>query len=168
MRRCSRATWRIPGREFAGPGALLLAGSALHADLMPESAGGSVYGWLLAMLGHQCGWPVPEGGAGQLTAALVRRLEKRGGVVRCGDGVRQVVVRGGRAVAVRTCSGAKIPARRAVLAAMAASRLYGGLVSWDLLPPALRDDLCRFQWDYSTFKVDWALRMSCVPATHSA
>lgn len=149
---------RLVEEEFTGPGSLLLAGSALHADLMPESAGSAMYGWLLAMLGHQHGWPVPEGGAGQLTAALVRRLAERGGTVRCGDGVRQVIVRNGRAVAVRTASGQEIAARRAVLAAMAATRLYGGLVSWDHLPPRLRDDMRRFQWDYSTFKVDWALR----------
>jgi phytoene dehydrogenase-like protein len=149
---------RLIEEEFTGPGSLLLAGCALHADLMPESAGSSLYGWLLAMLGHQCGWPVPEGGAGQLTAALVRRLAERGGMVRCGDGVQQVVVRRGRAVAVRTSSGVEIAARRAILAAMSAPRLYGGLVSWDHLPPRLRDDMRRFQWDYSTFKVDWALR----------
>jgi phytoene dehydrogenase-like protein len=149
---------RLIEEEFSGPGSLLLAGCAMHADLMPESAGGSVYGWLLAMLAHQYGWPVPVGGAGQLTRALVRRLEERGGRVRCGDGVRQVVIRGGRAVAVRTAAGQEIEARRAVLAAVSAPLLYGGLVGWEHLPPRLRDDLRRFQWDYSTFKVDWALR----------
>jgi phytoene dehydrogenase-like protein len=149
---------RLIEEEFTGPGSLLLAGSALHADLMPESVGSSLYGWLLAMLGHQYGWPVPEGGAGQLTAALSRRLADRGGIVRCGDAVREVIVRSGRAVAVRTDSGEEITARRAVLAAIAAPSLYGGLVSWDHLPPRLRDDMRRFQWDYSTFKVDWALR----------
>jgi phytoene dehydrogenase-like protein len=80
---------RLIEEEFTGPGSLLPAGSALHADLMPESAGSSLYGWLLTMLGHQCGWPVPEGGAGELTAALVRRLAERGGILRCGDGVRR-------------------------------------------------------------------------------
>lgn len=110
------------------------------------------------MLGHQYGWPVPAGGAGSLTTALVRRLAERGGIVRCGDGVRQVIVRRGRAVAVRTSSGVEIAAPRAVLAAMSASRLYGELVNWDHLPPRLRGDMRRFQWDYSTFKVDWALR----------
>jgi phytoene dehydrogenase-like protein len=144
--------------EFSGPGSLLLAGCALHADLTPETAASSLYGWLLAMLGHQYGWPVPEGGSGQLTAALIRRLKDRGGAVRCADAVRQVIVRRGRAVAVRTASGVEIPARRAVLAAMAATQLYGGLVDWAHLPTRLRDDLRRFQWDYSTFKVDWALR----------
>lgn len=149
---------KLIDEEFSGPGSLLLAGCSLHADLTPETAASSLYGWLLAMLGHQYGWPVPEGGSGQLTAALVRRLKERGGVLRCADAVRQVIVRRGRAVAVRTESGDEIPARRAVLAATAATQLYGGLVGWQHLPARLRDDLRRFQWDYSTFKVDWALR----------
>lgn len=149
---------KLTDEEFSGPGSLLLAGCALHADLTPETAASSLYGWLLAMLGHQYGWPVPEGGSGQLTAAMVRRLKEHGGSVRCGDAVRQVIVRRGRAVAVRTGSGEEIPARRAVIAATAATQLYGGLVGWQYLPPRLRDDLRRFQWDYSTFKVDWALR----------
>jgi phytoene dehydrogenase-like protein len=144
--------------EFSGPGSLLLAGCALHADLMPESAASSFYGWLLAMLGHQYGWPVPEGGSGQLSAAMARRLRDRGGSLRCADGVREVVVRRGRAVAVRTASGEEIPARRAVLAATSATQLYGGLVAWEHLPARLRDDVCRVQWDYSTFKLDLALR----------
>jgi phytoene dehydrogenase-like protein len=149
---------RLAEEEFCGPGgSLLLAGCALHADLMPESAGSTVYGWLLAMLGQQVGFPVPEGGAGQLTAALVRRLEARGGSVLCGRRVDEVVVRGGRAVAVRTASGEEIPARRAVLADVAATSLYGRLVAWDLLPARLRDDLHRFHWDFATVKVDWAL-----------
>jgi phytoene dehydrogenase-like protein len=137
--------------EFSGPGSLLLAGCALHADLMPESAASSFYGWLLAMLGHQYGWPVPEGGSGQLSAAMARRLRDRGGSLRCADGVREVVVRRGRAVAVRTASGEEIPARRAVLAATSATQLYGGLVAWEHLPARLRDNVCRVQWDYSTF-----------------
>ncbi len=149
---------RLIEEEFTGPGSLLLASSALHADLMPESATSSIFGWLLTMLGHQYGWPVAQGGAGQLTAALLRRLTARGGQVRCGDAVRQVVVRRGRAVAVRTASGEQIGARRAVLAAVAAPLLYGNLVSWDHLPSRLRDDMHRFAWDHATFKVDWALR----------
>ena len=148
---------RLIEEEFTGPGSLLLASSALHADLMPESATSSIFGWLLTMLGHQYGWPVAQGGAGQLTAALLRRLTERGGQVRCGDAVRQVVVRRGRAVAVRTASGEQITARRAVLAAVAAPLLYGNLVSWDHLPSRLRDDMRRFAWDHATFKVDWAL-----------
>jgi phytoene dehydrogenase-like protein len=150
---------RLIQEEFAGPAGpgLLLAGCALHADLPLESAGSSLFGWLLAMLGEQHGWPVPVGGAASLTQALIRRLESLGGSVQCGARVREVVVRGGKALGVRTEDGQAYRATRAVLADVAATSLYGGLVSWDELPARARDDLRRFQWDFSTFKVDWVL-----------
>ncbi|MFI8278030.1 phytoene desaturase family protein [Streptomyces sp. NPDC085929] len=97
--------------------------------------------------------PRPLGGAGQLTAALVRRLEGRGGAVRCGTPVIEVVVRAGRAVGVRTASGEGVPARRAVLADVSAPALYGSLVGEEHLPQSVLHDLRRFQ----SFKVDWAL-----------
>ena len=145
-------------QEFAGPGGrLLLAGSALHTDMFPESTAGSVFGWLLAMIGQRYGWPVPEGGAGELTAALVRRLESRGGRVHCRTPVASVVVRDGRALGVRTADGEPVRATRAVLADVSAPALYGGLVGWSDLPGSLRADMRRFDWDHATFKVDWAL-----------
>ncbi|MFE1250634.1 phytoene desaturase family protein [Streptomyces sp. NPDC058766] len=149
---------RMGEEEFRGEGGrLLLAGNALHADLAPESAGSGGFGWLMAMLGQTYGFPVPAGGSGALTSALVRRLETRGGRVRCGQRVDQVVVRGGRAVGVRTAGGDAVRARRAVLADVSVPALYGGLVDPEHLPAQLLDDLRRFQWDFATFKVDWAL-----------
>ncbi|MCK8677724.1 phytoene desaturase family protein [Streptomyces lichenis] len=149
---------RLGEEEFRGEGGrLLLAGNALHADLAPEAAGSGGFGWLMSMLGQFHGFPVPVGGAGELTAALVRRLVRRGGVLRCGEPVTEVVVRSGRAVAVRTARGETVPARRAVLADVTAPALYGGLVDPRHLPARLLDDLRRFAWDWGTFKVDWAL-----------
>ena len=163
---------RLAQEEFTQPGAgLLLAGCALHADLLPESAGSSAFGWLMAMLGQQVGWPVPVGGAGELTAALVRRLESLGGSVRCGTRVEAVVVRGGKALGVRTADGQSYRANRAILADVPATSLYGGLVAWEELPPQVRADMHRFQWDFSTFKVDWALNRAIPwssPAASSA
>ncbi|MEU9626611.1 NAD(P)/FAD-dependent oxidoreductase [Streptomyces luteogriseus] len=149
---------RLGEEEFRGQGGrLLLAGNALHADLAPESAGSGGFGWLMAMLGQTYGFPVPAGGSGALTSALVRRLETRGGRVRCGQRVEHVVVRGGRAVGVRTAGGDAVRARRAVLADVSVPALYGELVDPGHLPAQLLDDLRRFQWDFATFKVDWAL-----------
>ncbi|HEX5566521.1 MAG TPA: NAD(P)/FAD-dependent oxidoreductase [Streptomyces sp.] len=149
---------RLGEEEFGGQGGpVLLAGCALHADIFPESTAGTLYGWLLAMMGQQVGWPVPSGGAGALTTALVRRLESRGGTVRCDARVAKVVVAGGRALGVVTGDGQAVRARRAVLADVPAPALYGGLVDWEHLPARLRDDIRRFQWDASTFKVDWAM-----------
>lgn len=149
---------RLGEEEFGGEGGrLLLAGNALHADLGPEAAGSGGYGWLMSMLGQTYGFPAPVGGAGALTASLVRRLERRGGAVRCGEKVTEVAVRGGRAVGVRTEKGESVPASRAVLADVSAPALYGELVDAAQLPGRLLDDLRRFQWDFATFKVDWAL-----------
>ncbi|MFJ1758373.1 phytoene desaturase family protein [Kitasatospora sp. NPDC088134] len=157
-------TMLLPARRlgeecFAGEGGrLLLAGNALHADLSPESAIGGGFGWLMSMLAQSRGFPVPVGGAGALTAALVRRLESRGGRVRCGERVTEVVVRQGRALGVRTAGGTAVRARRAVLADVSAPTLFTRLVAAEHLPARLLRDLDRgFQWDFSTFKVDWAL-----------
>jgi phytoene dehydrogenase-like protein len=147
---------RLVAEEFAGDAGMLLAGNALHADLSPESAISGSYGWLLSMLGQQVGFPVPQGGAGSLTAALLHRLGDRGKVL-CDQRVSRVLIRGGRAVGVRTASGDEYGAAKAVLADVPATSLYGGLVSWDELPARLKDDMVRFQWDYATFKIDWAL-----------
>ncbi|MCX4853630.1 phytoene desaturase family protein [Streptomyces canus] len=149
---------RMGEEEFCGQGGrLLLAGNALHADLAPESAGSGGFGWLMAMLGQTYGFPVPVGGSGALAQALARRLEDRGGRIRCGQRVERIVVRGGRAVGVRTAAGDAVAARRAVLADVSVPALYGDLLDPEHLPAQLQEDLRRFQWDFATFKVDWAL-----------
>ena len=148
---------RMGDEEFHGEGGkLLLAGNALHADLAPEAAGSGGFGWLMSMLGQTYGFPVPVGGAGALTAALVRRLQAHGGTLRCGQPVRRVIVRDGRAAGVLTADGETVTARRAVLADVPAPALYGELVEAEHLPSQLATDLEHFQWDFATFKVDWA------------
>ncbi|HLI23812.1 MAG TPA: NAD(P)/FAD-dependent oxidoreductase, partial [Acidimicrobiales bacterium] len=145
---------RLAEEELTGEAAaMLLAGCALHTDLAPEQAASATFGWLLAMLGQDVGFPVPRGGAGELTAALVRRLESKGGRLLCDQAVTAVEVRGGRARGVVTAGGQRYAARRAVMADVDAPRLYADLVGWDHLPARLRDDMGRFQWDYSTVKV---------------
>jgi phytoene dehydrogenase-like protein len=142
---------------FRGDAArLLVAGNATHADIGMESPGSAAMGLLLVMLGQTVGFPVPRGGAGNLSAALVRRLESKGGEVCLGERVRSVSVEDGRAVGVRTDS-REVRARRAVVADVSAPALYGGLVAWEHLPARLRRRMTGFAWDPSTVKVDWAL-----------
>ncbi len=149
---------RAGEEEFAGAGGpLLLAGNALHADFLPESTGSALFGWLLASLAQQVGFPVPEGGAGQLSGAMARRLEARGGRIERGARVERVVVRRGHAVAVRTSDGRELPAGRAVLADVAAPALFLELVGEEHLPAGLLAGLRRFEWDSGTVKVDWTL-----------
>jgi len=149
---------RLGDESFRGEGAkLLLAGNSMHADVGIDNAGSGVFGWLLAMLGQDVGFPVPEGGAGEITRALVRRLEAKGGRVVCGRRVTEILIARGRAVGVRDSEGELVRATRAVLANVPAPALYLDLVGADRLPPRLVEDLEAFQWDSSTVKVDWAL-----------
>jgi phytoene dehydrogenase-like protein len=149
---------RLGEEEFDSEAARrLLGGNALHADLFPESPLSGLFGWLLASLGQDVGWPVPEGGAGRLSQAMVRRLEHAGAKVHCNSPVASVVVRGGRAVAVRLEDGTEVDARRAVVADVDAPQLYTRLVDPEHLPRRVLDDMRRFQWDNPTVKVDWAL-----------
>lgn len=149
---------RLGEERFVGEGArVLLAGNALHTDLGPDQAGSAVFGWLMAMLGQDVGFPVPEGGAGSLTDALVARLVARGGRVECGQCVTSVLMAGGRAMGVRTADGELVQAHRAVLADVPAPTLYLSLVGADHLPARFVADLAAFEWDDATIKVDWAL-----------
>lgn len=148
---------RMGEERFAGEGArMLLAGNAMHSDLGPQAAGSGMFGWLLAMLGQQVGYPVPVGGAARLTAALVDRLASHGGSVVCDAPVTRIELRHGRAAGVRLADGHVEPADT-VLADVAAPALYHGLVGAEHLPMRLRADLGRFQWDHGTIKLDWAL-----------
>jgi phytoene dehydrogenase-like protein len=149
---------RMGEEEFRGEGGRrLLAGHAAHADLAPEFTPSGAFGWVLACLGQAHGFPTPLGGAGELTAALVRRLRARGGGLRCGAPVEHIEVRGGAATAVRVAGGGRVEARRAVLADVHGPALYRDLLGAEHVPPRVLAEVDRFQLDWATVKVDWAL-----------
>jgi phytoene dehydrogenase-like protein len=134
----------------------LFAACALHADLSPDDVLGGFFGWILACLAQDVGWPVPQGGSGFLTQALVSRFRARGGHIECNAPVDAVIVRNQRAVAVRA-RGEEIAATRAILADVDAPRLYLQLIGAEHLPSRLVDDLGGFTWDHGVCKVDWNL-----------
>lgn len=148
---------RFAQERFGGEGAaLLLAGNSLHSDLTPDAGGSGIFGYLLAMLGQDVGFPVPQGGAGQLAAALRRRAEAHGAQFLCGEAVTRIEVVGGRATAVHTAD-RSLQVRRAVLADVSAPALYRELLDPGVVPAPLLRSLQHFQWDSSTLKVNWAL-----------
>ena len=76
-------------QRFGGTGLQsLLAGNAGHADIPLDAPGSGLMGLLMSMLGQTVGFPVPRGGAGELTQALARRFRsqrRRGPLRRGGD-----------------------------------------------------------------------------------
>lgn len=149
---------RLGQERFHGIGGpLLLTGNALHSDVPPDAAGSGVFGWLLAMLGQDVGFPVPRHGAGQLAAALERRAVGQGAQVVTGAAVTRIRVMNGRASAVELQDGSVVRVKRAVLADVSAPSLYRHLLDPAHVPSRFRAALERFQWDNSTIKVNWAL-----------
>ncbi|MCO8126827.1 NAD(P)/FAD-dependent oxidoreductase [Acidimicrobiia bacterium EGI L10123] len=155
-------TGLLPVRRFAQEhfdgdgGALLIGGCGLHADMTPESAASGFFGWMLAGIGQSRGWPVPRGGSGALTEALVRRLTAAGGELRCDAPVERIVVDDDRAAGV-VVDGTVLRARRGVLADVVAPTLYESLLPERAVPPQVHDDMARYQRGAATFKVNWTL-----------
>ena len=143
----------------------VIPGLALHTDVGPDDPMGAVVGFELAVLASSGGFGVPEGGAGAITAALLRRVEEAGGTLRCGARVSEILVRGGRAVAVRTDAGEEIEATRAIVADVAAPALYLRLLHEAVVPPRVARAMRRFVHGFGTFKMDFALD-GPVPWTH--
>lgn len=157
--------------RFGGPAPrLLLAGNAGHADIPLDAPGSGLMALLMTMMGQTVGFPSPVGGAGELTRALVRRLESRGGELRTGAEVVRVVVDRGRATGVRTRDGEHVAAGRAVVADVVAPHLFGRLVDEADLPARVVRGMRAFELDPSTVKVDWALEGQvpwAVPPAHA-
>ena len=148
---------RLTDEHFQGAGGVrLLVGNSLHTDLLPESSLSGFFGWFLCSLGQSVGYPFPEGGAGKLTEALVRRLESKGGRVTCNARVSEIVVRNGRAEGVRSAAG-DVTASRAVLADVHALALYLDLLAREHVPARVLDGIRRLELDPATLKVDWTL-----------
>lgn len=142
---------------FGGPGpGLVTAGNAAHADLPLHAPGSGAFGLLMTMLGQTVGFPVPQGGAGTLSAALEHRLAARGAEVRCGVRVAHVQVTDGAVRGVVTGAGECLAAP-VVVAGVSAPALFGRLLSPAAVPTRVARQLDAFVWDPGTVKVDWAL-----------
>lgn len=144
--------------RFSDPAAqALLASGASHADVPVNHPGSVPAALVLAMVAQSRGMPVPVGGSGRLTDALVDALRDRSGDVRTGAEVKRVVVRRGRAVGVETADGEAMTAKRAVLSDTGPRSLFGGLVGTELLPARYLGGLRLFRYGTGVFKLDLAL-----------
>ncbi|WP_202422740.1 NAD(P)/FAD-dependent oxidoreductase [Gordonia sp. SID5947] len=136
---------------------LLFLGNALHADIPLDAPGSGMMGYLLTMLAQDSGFPVPVGGAGELTAALRRRCESAGGRVVVDTRVERIEVRGRRASAVIDAGGHRWPAARAILADVSAPALYTRLLPASEVPTRVLADIADFEWDTPVVKINYAL-----------
>jgi len=135
----------------------VIPGLALHVDLGPEDFAGTGLGLVLALLASRSGFRIPLGGARSITDALLARLREAGGQIQLGARVERILVRGRRAVAVRTESGEEIAVKRAVLADVGAPALFRQLLQGNEVGWWIDQQIRRFRYGWGTFKMDWAL-----------
>ncbi len=118
----------------------LFAGLAAHSFLPLQRTASAAVGLVLGAAGHAVGWPLPAGGAGRITAALVSYLESLGGEVETGRPVRSLE---------------DLPPARAVLFDVTPRQLLA--IAGDRLPAGYRRCLGRYRYGPGAFKLDWAL-----------
>ena len=144
----------LGGELFEGEGTAWLFGSSLHGDAPLDSAGSAIAGVWLNLMGHGGGWPSPEGGAGQIAAALAGCLREHGGGIRVGVRAERVHVRHRRVTGVTLADGTTIATRTVI----AATTPHGLLrLARDALGDAYTRRAMRFRYGTETMKVDWAL-----------
>lgn len=108
---------------------------AAHSQQPPDDPG-TAAGALMLAAWHGAPSARPAGGSRGTAEALVRCLEGHGGRLRLGSGAERIELAGGRAVAV-VAGGERIEAGRAIVSAIDARRVFGGLIPREEVPPAL-------------------------------
>jgi phytoene dehydrogenase-like protein len=128
-------------RGFREPRArALLAGLAAHTMVPLTSPATSAVALLLALAGHEVGWPVPAGGAQAIPDALAGHLTELGGEIVTGHQVR---------------SWADLPPARVVLFDTSPAAL--AQIAADRLPARYLAALRRYRYGPGVFKIDYAL-----------
>ncbi len=133
----------LPGwnRRWSGRDApALLTGVMAHTVRPMPSIPSAAAGLALAVQGHAVGWPVPVGGTGAVTDALVADLLAHGGRIETGRPVRDL---------------AEVPPARAILFDTSVPVLLD--VAGRRLPAPLRAWLRTFRFGAGIGKVDYAL-----------
>jgi phytoene dehydrogenase-like protein len=118
----------------------LFAGLAAHSIVPLENVASSAIGLVMAASGHACGWPIPRGGAQQITEALASCLRSLGGTIETNAPVDSVD---------------SLPPSRAVLFDLSPRQVAH--IAANRLPPGYLKSLRRFVYGPGVFKVDWAL-----------
>ena len=121
----------------------IFAGLAGHSFLSFDRPLSATIGLLFGITVHAVGWPIPRGGAGALSQALVRYLESLGGKVHTSRRIDAAAFR-------------ELEANSAVVLFDTSTRQLLAIAG-ERLKPDYRNSLEQFQRGPGVFKVDYAL-----------
>jgi phytoene dehydrogenase-like protein len=136
-----RSARDLAERRFQGERArALFAGLAAHSMLPLEKLPTAAFGLVLGITAHSVGWPIPRGGAQQISDALSSYLRSLGGEIVTGNRVRSID---------------ELPSARAILCDVTPRQLLH--LAGHRLPDGYRRKLERYRYGAAAFKVDYAL-----------
>ncbi len=132
---------KLAKSAFQTPSAqALFAGVAAHSFLPLAQRGSAAFGLILGMAAHAVGWPIPRGGAQQLSNALLACLQNLGGEILLNCPVRSVD---------------ELPLARAVLLDVTPVQLM--LLAGHKIPSSYARRLGNYRYGPGVFKLDYAL-----------
>ncbi|MET8638744.1 NAD(P)/FAD-dependent oxidoreductase [Streptomyces sp. NPDC004680] len=147
----------------------------LHAGLSPDHALGGLMLPAMAATLHGFGLPVVAGGARNFVRAFETLLGELGVHTFTGQAAERLLLTDGRVTGVAT-DGETIRARRAVLASVTPTALYGELLPQNApVPHAVRDQALRYRYGRAAMQLHVALsapigwhdaRLADVPVVH--
>jgi phytoene dehydrogenase-like protein len=135
----------------------LVAPWGMHLDFGPDVSGGAMFPFLECFGDMESGMAVAEGGASRMPESLAGLLREHGGEVRTEAEVRRVLVEGDRAAGVELADGERLEARRAVVANLTPTVLFGRLLADQPLPDAFRARVRRYTYGPGTLMIHLAL-----------
>lgn len=148
---------RVQVDRFRSPEArAMFAPWVMHLGRTPDEPGGGIWVPLVVLAMMAGGMPIPAGGSGKLASALESLIRSHGGTILTGAKATRIVVRSGRAVAVRTSQG-EIPVRRAVVASVNPDQLHLDLLAEAPIDAPLREQARRFRYGRGCVQISLAL-----------
>jgi phytoene dehydrogenase-like protein len=128
----------------------MVAGMAAHSVLPLNKLTTSSIAIVLNVLAHVNGWPLPKGGAQQITNALAACFKKSGGEIQNGFMVSSLQ---------------HLPASKVILLDVTPAQLL--LIAGDKFSALYKWQLRRYKYGAGIFKIDWALSQP-VPFANAA
>ncbi len=134
------------GRHFAKhqfntePARSVFAGMAAHSMLPLNKLTSSSIGIVLNTVAHVNGWPLPKGGAQQLTNALASCFKKVGGEIQTGNMITSL---------------RQLPASKVILLDVTPAQLLS--IAGEQFSALYKWQLNRYKYGAGIFKIDWAL-----------
>lgn len=118
----------------------MFTGMAAHAMLDLSRPVTAAFGFVLGLVGHAVGWPIPRGGSQEITNALAAHLHSLGGTIVPGTRVASLDIAGDA---------------DAVLFDVTPRQFLD--IAGDEVPSAYRRTLEHYRYGPGVFKIDWAL-----------